>query len=85
MKHRRAYGETKASGPRDPGGLPGKDKVVGKEVNKTPQESAEQAVRGTAAAKDNDRTSAGIGVFDRVVHARYLIHDRGLNAAGQVG
>ena len=74
VKHRRAYGQAKAGRPRDPGILPGENQVIGKEVKKTTQKSAEGAVRDTSAAQAARDASINRD-FDRVVCTRHLIHD----------
>src|SRR5688500_2032073 len=66
--------EAKAGRPRDPGILPGENQVIGKEVKKTTQKSAEGAVRDTSAAQAARDASINRD-FDRVVCTRHLIHD----------
>jgi hypothetical protein len=74
VKHCRADSEAKAGCPRNPGVLPGENQVVGKEVNKAMQESAEGPLRGPSAT-ETARDASVHRDLDRVVCARHLIHD----------
>ena len=74
VKHCWADSEAKSSCPRDPRVLSGENEVVGKEVNKATQESAEGAMRGPSATETAHDASVHHD-RDRVVCARHLMHD----------
>jgi len=48
--------------------------VIGKQVNRTSQQSAEAAVCSSSAT-ESAHDSPSLDDFDRVVYARHLIHD----------
>jgi hypothetical protein len=83
MKHRRAHSESKAGCSRDPGALPGKNQVVGKEVNKTTQESSEGPMRSPSAA-ETAGTASILRDFIRVVCTWHLFHESQLTC-GEFG
>jgi len=74
VEHGWTYGEAKTGCPRDPGAPSTENQVVGKEVNKATQESAEGAMRGNSAA---EATRYALVRRDfGCVACRSLIHDR---------
>src|SRR5258707_659280 len=74
MKHGRAHSEAKAGRSRDPGALPGKNQVVGKEMNNPTQKSWEGPVRSPPAAKPAG-TASILRDFSSVVRTWHLFHN----------